>query len=327
MINNKKKVIILFLTITIFLVVSACSQQKPKNSKSKEELKDTQIYSNILEINSDLIDIMSQVDLIPYFEKQIKKKKEKEKKPAKKESESSKSSQGDKDQSSSESSSDKSSSGDDQKKFKPDPVTINDILLSKVLEQEKTYQTKKAKERKIPENIVSIWHEINTIINDLHQKWDSLKPKLKKMNVASDIIDDFDTTLNNLTVSSTNEKYMETLIQLNKLSFYLPNFIEKVRNKTLATTYQIKYFVRQIVLNRANNKKNISELIKKIKHSNDIVSTKLEEKKAKDLSKKIKLSIENLKKAVALNDINVIKIKGSILVNDINSATEKILSK
>ena len=333
---SKKKFLIIALCISLIFIIAACNrlnQQNKQNSnqsQTKAGIEKTQVHSNIIEINANLIDIMSQVDLIPYYEEQIKEKKKEENEKEKKQQKSASQGQGEQGQQESPSnggSSSNGSSGGGKEEFKPKPVTINDILLSKVLEQEKTYQTEQTKERKIPDDIVCIWHEINNQVNKLHQKWDDLKPKLTKLKIPQDKTTDFEDRLNDLTIASTNKKYMETLEQTNKSSSIIPDFIEKSKDKTLASMYRIKYYVRKILLDAANNKTDIEDKIKKIKEAEKQVSKRLEENDEKELSQKIASSIDNLKKAAKTNDINVLKIKGSIVVKNIAAAREKLSVK
>ncbi len=291
-----KKIISISIIIILTVTLSSCSKQSnTPEPKPDEALLPVKI---IEEIEAELVKIMKQVDLVPYYQKQIteKKKKEKEKMQAK--------------------------SGGKNEEFQPAPVTSKDVLLMNILKQERPGGPEEVK--KIPDDISLIWHEINEGITNLHQKWSDIKPELKKSKVSTEIINNFDDTLNSLTISSTENNHLETLTGANLLTAYMPEIIKG--GDILTTIYSIKYHTRQIVLNIANNNyQNASKNIKAIKGGEKTLTTMLEKEKFKGLVDKLTVSVSDLEEALPQKDINLVKIKASILMKNIYSIQEKLV--
>ncbi len=306
---RKVRIPVIFMILIIFSL-SSCTK-KTNNSNYRPD-ESERIIRLLEDYEMALINIMSKVDLVPYYEKQIKEK-EMEKKEKRQEELSS----GTKDK---EDNSGKKSEGN-KEKFKPKPITDNDVVLLKILEQEKSYKSNEQEEREIPDDIIFIWYVINTQIGQLHLKWDELKPKLKN----DGDINGFDETLNSLTISSNKNKYMDTLIYANKLTSYIFQYIKDLDNKVLASIYSIKYLTRQIALDVANNNYNTANKnMKAIKNDEKILISHLLKKKNKDLLDKLNYSVDNLEKAISTKDLNVIKIKASIIIKNIITIRDEL---
>lgn len=303
--------IIIFLIITL----SSCAKQS-KNSNLKVD-KSKQTINAVEELEMELIDIMGQIDLIPYYEKQIKEKKKKEEEQKKQQgkpagAENKEGSSGEKPEGKGE-------------EFEPQPITNNDSLLFELLEQEKSYKSEEQDKQKIPDNIIFIWHEINKKINQLHLKWDDLKLEFKEVEISLGSINGFDDALNSLTIASNKNKNLKTLIDANELTLYMSQFIKDLNDNKLASLYSMKYHTRQIILNVANsNYLEADKNLKTLKNEEEMLTTELTEKKFKVLLDKLRLATTNLENALSLQDINVIKIKASIIMKNISAIKEKL---
>lgn len=290
---RKNKMISILIFILIIISISACtdsSQSNPKPDKSIQTIHKIEGFESLI------FDVMSRVDLVPYYESQIKEKKQKQ----------------------------KNEGSTKQEEFKPKPVTESDTLLLELFRQEKKYEIEE-QEKKIPDDITFIRNEINKKINELHQKWNDLKPELEKNEVSSSAVSGFDETLNSLKISGTEKMDFETLINANKLTLFMAQFIKDLDDNTLASIYTIKYYTRQIILNAVNdNYSNADNNIDIIKDKAEILKDELIKEDAKELVDKFTFSISDLENAVSLKDINIIKIKGSIMIKNINAVKEKI---
>lgn len=278
----------------------------------------------IEELETALLEVMKQVDLIPYFEQQIKEKKSTEEE--KKQMEILTGQKGGGKQEASGGESKGGSEGSEE--FKPKPITINDTLLAEILKQEAPEEKEEKKEEKIPDDIVFIWHEINTKINGIHNSWNDLEPKLIEAGVSSTAISEFDNTLNSLTISGSKYEYMETLMKANALTYQVAQFVNESQDTTMGSIYFLKYYVRQIVLDQStNNDQKVNENLAAIKGQEETLMFKLVEKKEKELADKLKTSISDFEKAISLKDLNVIKVKASIVIKNVNAIKEKLAKK
>ena len=307
----KKNIITSALIILVLIIIlSSCTNQSSNETPKVDQTEG--IINNVKECEIELINILSQVDLVPYYKKQINEKKKKEEEKKEKEKTTG---------------TEKKEGGSEQKsdEFKPKPITNNDVLLLELLEKEQSNKMKLEKKKEIPEDIVFVWHEISESIDNMHVNWDDLKAKLEKSKVSPKAISGFDDSLNSLTISSNENKYLETLINTNTASSYLPQFARDLKKSNLASIYAVKYFIRDMVLNAARNDyTSINKNMNTIKSEQKRLSAELKKKKDEELANRLELSISNLEDAVLLKDINVIKIKASIVIQNINSAQEKL---
>ncbi len=299
----------------ILFSLSSCTQKS--NNSNPESDESILILSKIATIETEIIGIMNQVDLIPYFEKQIEEKKSKEEE--KKQMEILTGKKG------GEGNNSEQKSEEDGETFKPEPITIDDILLLKITEKESPDIIEEQKEKEIPDDILFIWHDINNNIDKLNVEWDDFKPKLMQKDIPTNAVIGFEKTLNGLTISGAERKYMETLLKTNTLTSYIPQFITNPKDKTSASIYNIKYYLRQIILDIAsNNNETITNNLTEINTSKEKLIAKLKEKKFAELAEKLKLSISSLESAILEQDLNLIKIKTSIVMKNVRTVKEKL---
>ncbi len=306
--------VLILVVIFAVLTLVSCSNEK-NNSKQKND-NNIMLINSIENFKTDLIDLMIQVDLIPYYEKQIDEKKKKEA--------SAKANQ-QKGTSQQSGNSSGQSSGGQQEEFKPKPVTEKDTLLLDLLKEERQDKIEEKPEKNIPEDITFIWDKINEVVDELHIKWNDLKPELKNKKVSAATIKEFDKTINTLKISSSENNYLKTIMLANRLTSYFSKFIKDLKADSMAAVYSIKYNTRQIILNAANDDyKSADNNMNNINKEAEILIKKLKEKDSKDLTDKLLLSISDMENAVSLKDINVIKIRGRIVIKNINSIEDKL---
>ncbi|MCK4259456.1 MAG: hypothetical protein KAX49_10785 [Halanaerobiales bacterium] len=305
----KFTIILLMIFCTLFIISSCTSKSEQSSPKSENSPKP--IPPEIEEMESTILKIMNQVDLVPYYEKQIKEKKleEKEQKEiltAKEDGTEKK-----------------------EEEFKPKPITTNDILLSEILKKEKP-QEEGDEEKKItiPDDIIFIWHEINTEINSLHDKWNDLESILLEAKSFPKELTGFKNNLNNLTISSSKYNYLETLVTANRLTSYISLFTKGFKSETPPSIYDIKYHVRQIIIDSAINEYNkVNENFSAIKNHEETIVFKLIEEKSKEDATKLKSSISDLESAISLKDISIIKVKAGVVIKNVTSIKEKLSKK
>ncbi len=290
-------VLIIFLLV---LNLSACTRN-PENSGPESKDKFNLIYPGILDIYTNLVDIIGQADIIPYYQKQLKAKEEE------RDSES--------------------AMKDSGPAFKPAPITNAELLLVKTIEEEHRYNIEEIKE-KIPEDISFTWQDLSEKINHIHVKWDELKPELLKEDLAATTITGFETALNELTIAVSTCNYFQTLSNSNALAEYIPLFFRELNDRLAASIYYIKYYLRQIILDAAeNNYQNINSYLREIQQQQANITSELIAKGADDLADQITLSVATLEEVINLKDLNIIKIKAGLVAKNIKSAQEKLLIK
>lgn len=294
---------VLLIILCLVMIISGCLQREKEDQNS--ENKPIPVPSMMEEIESDLLEIMGKVDLIPYYESQIKAKKEKEAE-AKTEKEATKD--------------DKSESID----FKPDPITLNDIILYEIIMQEKP-AGEEIEEKVIPDDIIFLWQKINSKITALHEKWNRLEIKLQENQISQQAIAGFDDQLNHLTTAGNSQQHMATLLHANTLTSYFPQFASGFRSKFPLSIYYINYYVRQIVLDSANlESRKVMENLSLLKKQEEALAAHLIKEKAKEEANMLKTSISDLEQSISYKDLNIIKIKAGVVLKNIGMITEKL---
>lgn len=306
------------LLIGLFITLSSCAQKK-EESKPAPEDKFKSVQPLIEEAEGSLVTVMSRADVIPYYEKQLAAKKKHEEEQQAKAQAAAQGQQGG-----------QPPAGEQAPKpeeFKPEPLTINDVLLLETLKKEvpEDEETMTKKAEKIPETIELVWQEITSTTSTLHEQWNEISTKLKELNVSESAVTNFGNALNELTIAATEKKYMETLMSANKTSGYISEFMEESKEAALPPYYQMKYLLRQIVLDSANNDyAKANEHLQAIKSQEDLLAPKLAEKKAEDEAAKLKASIGELEKALQSKDLNLIKVEAAVMSKNLAAIKEAL---
>lgn len=327
---KKIKVLLIYLLIVIFAItsMSACAKKQEKPAPESES-EPKSMPPVVDEIESEIISIMSEVDMIPYYKKQIEKKlmKEKEKIDLAEKLGAASSESGNQDagQGGQESKEKKETSQIDTLiKFEASPLTINDILLSEVLKVEAT-EKKENGSQEIPNDIAFIWHGINTKITGLHKKWNMLESHVVKSGAPQESIKGFENTLNNLTISASQYNFLDTLFHSNKLTSYIPDLINNFKKKVPSPVYFMKYHLRQIILDcRINDYESAAKNYNKLIIYKDSLVSQLIDKKLTEPANKLNTSVKDLEDALKLKDLNIIKIKAAVVMSNIETVKEEL---
>ncbi|WP_432664336.1 hypothetical protein R9X47_27890 [Wukongibacter baidiensis] len=326
---KKIKILLIYALIILLsvMLMSSCAKKQEKPApKSENEPK--QMPPVVDEIEGEIISIMSEIDMVSYYRRQIdmQKEKEKEKKDLaiKLGTGAQESSQGKEEEGKEKEKEASTSQVDSLIKFEPDPITINDILLSEVLKAEAT-DKKENGSKEIPTDIVFIWHGINTKVTGLHKKWNMLESHVTKSGASPEAIKGFENTLNNLTISASQYNYLDSLFYANKLTSYIPDLINNFKKKVPSPIYFMKYHLRQIILDcRIKDYEKAGKNYSKLVIYKDALVSQLVEKKLTELANKLNTSVKDLEAALKLQDLNIIKIKASVLMSNIEAIKEEV---
>lgn len=322
----KIKFIYLIIALIFIMLMSSCAKKAQEKPAPKPD-DPKKMPTVVEEIETEIISIMSAVDLIPYYKKQIEEKKkiDEEKKQLAKELSMTTQESGGQSQAGQEEGQKKETSQiDNLVKFEPKPITINDILLSEILKTEAT-DKKENESTKIPNDIEFMWHEINTKIAGLHKKWNTLESEVIKSGVSQESINGFENTLNNLTISSSQYNFIDTLFYGNKLTSYIPDLIKNFQKKIPSPIYYMKYHLRQIVLDcRIKDYDSAAQNYTKLNIYKDALVSQLIDKKLTALANKLNTSIKDLENALKLKDLNIIKIKASVVMGNLEIVKEEL---
>lgn len=298
--------------LCLFFNLSACQNKPPeaKPAPTKDEFESLQ--SPLEDLETNLLAMIGQVDLIPYYEKQIQAKKQQEE-----EQKQTTPPVGAKEQ----------SVIPPKEKFTPEPIMLNDALLKEVIKPELPEESRQ-EEEPLPDDIVFIWADINTQITRLHEQWNELKPKLAAAQVSETALTDFGNALNLLTVTATEKKHIETLLNANLATAQVAEFMKISKDQAYPALYAIKYYTRQIVLNEGtNNSMKAQEHFQSLQSQSETLTAQLIENDAKTQADQLKVAVEDLGNALTLEDLNLLKLKAGVVTKNIIAIKETLAKK
>ncbi|TCO80082.1 hypothetical protein [Marinisporobacter balticus] len=304
-----KKYILLFMTICMVFSIASCTK-KSSEPNSQSEGQPKPLPKTIKEIEKDVLKIMHQADLAPYFQRVIVETKEIEEQKKSKKMEMEMLTKNNENASKQP----ESSNGEQEK---PKPMTIDESILTELLKREKV-SSDENQVAKPPKDISEVWKSVNTTIIGIHNKWNVLEPLLTEQSVSPEVIAGFEETLDALTTYGIEKNYIATLSTANNLTSYLPKFMPYFKKEIPPTVFTLKYLTRNVVLNAAINDYDVAQKsLDKIKEQGQSIKSDLIENKAKSTADKFDASVINLQKSIDKKDLNLIRINASIVMKNI----------
>lgn len=324
MAKRKRNFSLLIVLLCLCMLISSCGKKEEKaNPKPQDDFKN--LETPLEELETGLLTVMMKDDLVPYYEKQIAAKKQQEEEEAQKETPPLISG-----------GTQSPPTSPEKEKFKPEPITVTNTLLTEIIAQEIPESEGQEQDGEnnegqsggeIPEEMAFVWAEINTKINRLHEQWNSIQPRLAEVKVPETALAQFGKSLNDLTIAGTSNRYMETLISANLTTSQFGEFMKASRDKAQSPLYYIKYYVREIVLNTANDEPaKASETMQSLRSQFDTFNLELSKKKVKVETETLKNAIDDFEQALQSKDLDLLKVKGSIVTKNIAAIKEKLAS-
>lgn len=168
------------------------------------------------------------------------------------------------------------------------------------------------------------WKEVTSIANDLHFKWNNYMPSVVKKGAGNKLIDDFSSSLNNLTNIILKKNKNDTLMAANKLYASIPEFYSLYKTKTSPEIKRIRYFARNSMLNSMTSDwtKADSDL-ESLKSSWSLLKNTTSSEQ-QELVSKLDLSIIELEKAIKERSQPIIEIKGRIALLNMEDLENKM---
>lgn len=297
---------LLCFLLAFVLILSGCAkkaQQKPTSDEPKETPK------VVDEIITDIYTIMVDLDLVPYYNNEIK-----EMKAVQKQQKEFLIKIG------GGQTSDKETPPMEAKeliKYQQKPLEITDTVIFEVLNTD-VIEIDKKKLMMVPKDISVTWTKINKQILDLNKKWNALESEVVKSHVTQEPIKAFEKVLNNLTISCSQNNQLDALFHCNRLMFYIPELIKNFKNIHPVGIYYMQYYLVQTVFEaRINDYDKAMLNLDKLRTYNDYLKEQLVAKKATSLANKLESSVVDLGNSLPLKDMSIIKIKASIVMTNI----------
>ena len=166
------------------------------------------------------------------------------------------------------------------------------------------------------------WKAVKKKVEEMHKQWNTLQPEVATAGTPPEKIEDFSTTLNNVTVASDAKDLPNTLSQTNELYKYIPAFMEHFESKSPPTIKKLSYIVRDAKYNGANNQwEKAKASIVNLRTIWSMVKTQTKKEQEKDAAK-VEVSIKELEKVVNESNANLTKLKSEIAIDNLEKLEE-----
>lgn len=169
-----------------------------------------------------------------------------------------------------------------------------------------------------PEDMEEIWFQINGEVEKLHRQWNVLEADLRDVKIPLENIDKFEETLTQASLLVMEEKVEDSLMIFNELTQYLGEFRNFFTTKVPGEVYKMKYHIRHSVfLASLDEYEKAKDHIEKTRELKNGLQKDLIEKDADHVVEKFDLSIEDLKKQLELQELDLIQTDGAIVIKNI----------
>jgi len=212
-----------------------------------------------------------------------------------------------------------------------DEPDYEETILGEVLSREMEgmeEEEEPEKEEEMPRERQEAWENIKQKVTEIHDQWDDLEPQLKEEGLLEEEINAFEEALEDLTARAAEQDRFATLVQTNKLTDPLADFLVPFYEEPLPEAHQMKYYVRSTVLNSAveeyNEARNILDEIQERKLEVAGALENAENEEGEQMAEELDTSIENLEGALKKEDPGLVKIKASLLMEGIVEIMEEL---
>ncbi|NLP43174.1 MAG: hypothetical protein GX351_00945, partial [Peptococcaceae bacterium] len=164
--------------------------------------------------------------------------------------------------------------------------------------------------------------QISETLRALHLGWNDYMPEIVAKGASRELLDGFSTALNELSTAISTTDRSTILIAANKLYKYVPDFYALYEAK-LAELKRINYYTRNIIIYAAsddwtNTALNLSEL------KDAWTLAKNSSAKQQEDTTRLDLSIYELEKVIQSKDKDLVKTKGELTLNNIQTLLKSL---
>lgn len=163
------------------------------------------------------------------------------------------------------------------------------------------------------------WKKTTTLVNSLHYKWNGYMPEAGKQGASKMLIDNFGNSLNKLTNVVAAKKQMQTLLALNDLYSFIPDFYSLYRTSNSPEIKRIRLYTRNIILYSMTEEwSKVDKSMSSLKSSWSLFKNTLD-KEYQVTSGKLDYSIYELEKVISSKNKELTGIKGKVTLANIGN--------
>jgi len=180
-------------------------------------------------------------------------------------------------------------------------------------------------EAKKEEKITKMWDGITQKIEQMHKSWNEYEVTGIKDGAGERIISGFEEALNNMTIAAQGKNATETLDKANEVSLFAADFLDMYKGNIDGEVERMKYYVRQTYLEAQREDWEMAQsemeeggnVLKRLKNRIKL------DKKDQNLLDRLELSLEDMRKAIPDRDVELLKIKRDIALQNLDAVKEK----
>jgi len=181
--------------------------------------------------------------------------------------------------------------------------------------QQQGSKEQKPKESPIPQ---VNWNEFEKSVEELHAKWNAIEPQVRADGASRDSMDEFEERLNTFTEQVMARNEDNALTAANRLYGAIPGFLNLYKHKQPPEVKEIKYNVRQVMINGSEDKWEENEkLLEDIKKAWHTAKSRMA-RPDKNLNMRIDDAIEDFSLVAKQKKTNLVQIKGGILIQNLD---------
>ncbi len=296
---RKNSIVIILLALII--IFAGCG-----GADNPDENEQVEMPTEIMEMESGLLRIMQQADLVPVVLAE-------QRRPYNRTAEQTNEDAGD------EAAEEDSAEEDETVVSQVDELTFEETILREVLEKEGDAADATAEEE-LPESTEIIWNNIKETVAELHTHWNELEPLLVTENITQDVIDYFEEGLDNLTVFITERDYFGSMDAANQLTNPLAEFMIPFTENIVSLTHELKFHIRNIVLQAARDDyAGAQESLDYIKEQRPDLSKELDEAEFRELE----TALDNLQRVLNKQNLDLIILNAAIVMENMAQVIER----
>lgn len=290
MMKKKKSLFLFFMFILVFVIfTTSCTNKQEKPIPIQEETKIPEHLSSMSEETDKIIEKIEQID------EEIKKPEFKE----------------------------ETSKEEDKEENKEEKSEKSNE------EEEKDNSTEDEQQTSREEKIYSMWEEIKTSVEGIHESWNNYEVEAIDIGIDKDEMLKFEEALNKFTIAVDKQKYMDSLIESNQMILFMSSFFDFYKGSSQGDILRMKYYIRQTYLcsmvgdweGASKSMEESDTVLKQLRKKT------LEEDEAKKLVEKLDLSLDNMENGIKENNLELLKIKRDIALKNLEELRDELEGK
>lgn len=304
--------IIFILAFTLFFTACNANPQKPQQEGG--ENKPPEVPEVLMEMESEILETMYDIDAIKGIEMAIQEKEKEELPTTPQAAEIEVETEGELEPEISVQQPQQEEGGNGQKLM----MAIEEEQIITPLLKEEDIEGTTAEMSEPPDDIEEVWFEIGHQIEAFHKKWNVLEADLRDVHAPQEQMDKFEETLIEASEAIMDKDAIVSLFALNNLTSYLADFRNSFTSKVPGPVYKMKYHIRQSVLYaHEEDYENAKEHIDKTKQLKNGLQQQLAEKDAQHTAEKFDLSVQDLEKQIEAENFDLIPTNAAIVIKNI----------